>query len=317
MQSKQSLGLILFVGVLAVLVFSISGVAVYAQTVTANTPIVNLEVPIGETVQVSGLAQYVQIFYRFTVVAVAIIAATMIMYAGISWLTAAGGTQKIGEAKERIIAAISGLVLAMLSYAILNTINPGLTSLMTPEIILSETPAYIAPAINRASGEGIGAVIVLEAQARAESDDLQHDCCWGWVRAVYNEAGAKAGSTVYKKASLSDCAACHGTCTSAELTYYRSAANTSLCTDGDVPYTEIQPGDWLYYFNGNRYDTGEHSVIFLYWTDESNHEAMCASAPGAGTSGNVHSCDFDIWPITRITHPTASQSYSSTAGACG
>ena len=136
---------------LAVLVVGVSGVAVYAQTVTANTPIVNLEVPIGETVQVSGIAQYIQIFYRFTVAAVAIIAATMIMYAGISWLTAAGSSQKIGEAKERITAAISGLILAVLSYAILNTINPQLVSLQSPTIAVPEVVTSITKALSGSS----------------------------------------------------------------------------------------------------------------------------------------------------------------------
>lgn len=141
----------LLASVLAALVLSSTGVVVYAQTVTANTPIVNLEVPIGETVQVSGLAEYIQIFYRFTVAAVAIIAATMIMYAGISWLTAAGSSQKIGEAKERITAAISGLVLAMLSYAILNTINPSLISLTSPTIPVPQVATSIAQALSGTS----------------------------------------------------------------------------------------------------------------------------------------------------------------------
>lgn len=154
MKAKRTFGLVIIVASLAAFAMSVSAVAVYAQTVTANTPIVNLEVPIGSTVQVSGLAEYIQIFYRFTVAAVAIIAATMIMYAGISWLTAAGSSQKIGEAKERITAAISGLVLAMLSYAILNTINPQLVSLQTPTIVVPQVAASIAQALGTSSAAG-------------------------------------------------------------------------------------------------------------------------------------------------------------------
>lgn len=107
-------------------------------TTYADNPIVQLEVPIGETVQVSGIAEYVQVFYRFAVAAVAIIAAVLMMYAGITWLTAAGNSTKIGEAKERIWAALSGLILAMLSYAILQTLNPALVNPTNPQI---EIPA--------------------------------------------------------------------------------------------------------------------------------------------------------------------------------
>lgn len=105
---------------------------------------VTLEVPIGATVNITGgLAQYIQIFYRFAVSAVSIIAASMIMYAGVSWLTAAGNTQRIGEAKERIIAAISGLILTMMSFVLLNTINPQLVELQNPTIQITTVPEAV------------------------------------------------------------------------------------------------------------------------------------------------------------------------------
>lgn len=158
-------------GVFGVLVFGwlmTTAVAVYAATtvttdtttttegsvITANIPQVTLEVPIGTTGQVSGIAEYVQIFYRFAVSAVAIIAATMIMYAGISWLTAAGNSQRIGEAKERIIAAISGLIIAMLSFVILNTINPELTTLQNPTIQVSAVPTSLLDALTSTGSSG-------------------------------------------------------------------------------------------------------------------------------------------------------------------
>lgn len=132
-QSKKKwmgvgIGLFLVVGI-----FGMYGLA-GAETTNANIPLVTLEVPIGTTKQVHGIAEYVSIFYRFAVSAVAIIAAAMIMYAGISWLTAAGNSQRIGEAKERIIAAISGLIVTLLSFVILNTINPKLVQLQNPGI---------------------------------------------------------------------------------------------------------------------------------------------------------------------------------------
>lgn len=303
-----------------------------AQTTSADIPLVRLEVPIGSVVEVDGIAEYVSVFYRFAVSAMAIIAATMIMYAGISWLTAAGNSTKTGEAKERIIAAISGLILTMMSFVILNTINPQLVELQNPEVSISIIPDSISSLFDGSSsssvpivsaGSGLGATIVQKAQEYAASDNLQHDCCWGWTSAIYDLSGAKTSINAYRKANMNNCAACNwdnasGFCKSGGVpSQYNTAANTSRCTDGDVPYAELQPGDWIYMFNGNRYETGEHSLIFLYWTNEANHEAMCASAPGSGTTASVHACSFAVTPVTRIMHPSPTSTRKSNPGKCG
>lgn len=137
----------------SLLLCSVIGVAaVYAET--AATPTVTLEVPIGEVAQVVGLSQYVQVFYKFAVSAVAVIAGVMIMYSGVMWLSAAGSSQRIGEAKERIIAAISGLILATVSYVLLNTINPALVRLTEPTIIAVEVPASVSQAASSAAATG-------------------------------------------------------------------------------------------------------------------------------------------------------------------
>jgi hypothetical protein len=56
----------------------------------------------------------------------------MVMYAGIQWITAAGNSSKIENAKSTMNGAFIGLVLALSSYVILNTINPELVTLRVP-----------------------------------------------------------------------------------------------------------------------------------------------------------------------------------------
>lgn len=51
---------------------------------------------------------------------VSLIALIMVLYGGISWLTSAGNEEKISKAKKVLTAAIIGLVVIMLSWAILN-----------------------------------------------------------------------------------------------------------------------------------------------------------------------------------------------------
>lgn len=53
----------------------------------------------------------------------------MIMVGGFQWMLSAGNQSRIGNAKSTIASATGGLVLALLSYTILNTINPRITSL--------------------------------------------------------------------------------------------------------------------------------------------------------------------------------------------
>lgn len=57
--------------------------------------------------------------------------------AGFQYLTSAGNTTKMSDAKQKITSAITGLVLLLSSFLILSTINPELTTLEIPEISLS------------------------------------------------------------------------------------------------------------------------------------------------------------------------------------
>ncbi|MFH1170964.1 MAG: pilin [bacterium] len=49
-----------------------------------------------------------------------IIAVIMILYAGFQWMTAGGNEDKVGSAKKIISAAIVGLIIILLSWAIVN-----------------------------------------------------------------------------------------------------------------------------------------------------------------------------------------------------
>ncbi len=95
---------------------------------------VTLNVPIGEVTKVANFSEYVKLWYNFVLGTVGIVAAVMIMWGGFKWLTSRGESEAIKDAKERIIGAITGLVLAFLSYTILFLINPNLVYLSMPEL---------------------------------------------------------------------------------------------------------------------------------------------------------------------------------------
>jgi|GEM_PF-3373057 len=81
------------------------------------------------TVDSTLLARYIKAWYKFGVGIAGILAVLMIAYGGVVWLFSGGASEKIGHAKELITGAVIGLVLALGSYLILNTVNPNLVSL--------------------------------------------------------------------------------------------------------------------------------------------------------------------------------------------
>jgi len=91
---------------------------------------ISLEVGIGAQSQVQEpyLGVYLVAVYQFIVGAIGIVAAVMIMFNGMRWVTAAGNSENISTAKGGISSAIVGLLIALLSYVLLNAINPALVS---------------------------------------------------------------------------------------------------------------------------------------------------------------------------------------------
>ncbi len=79
----------------------------------------------------SAIGEYIKAIYNYAIGIVGILAALVIMLGGVIWLTAGGNTGRIDNAKSWITAGLTGLVIALSSYAILYTINPDLVDLQT------------------------------------------------------------------------------------------------------------------------------------------------------------------------------------------
>jgi hypothetical protein len=75
------------------------------------------------------LARYLQDFYTYGQGTVGIIAVIILMVGGIIWLTSAGDSGRVGQAKKMIAGAITGIIILFGSWIILNTINPDLVNL--------------------------------------------------------------------------------------------------------------------------------------------------------------------------------------------
>lgn len=81
----------------------------------------NLDKPFGEQKDIVSLTQTI---FEFGIAACVLAAAIYIAWGALHYFYAAGDAKQAGEAKEIISRAITGLVLALISWIILNTIHP-------------------------------------------------------------------------------------------------------------------------------------------------------------------------------------------------
>ena len=100
---------------------------------TPNVTIGKFTAGVAQDFTNSTFADYVNVWYNFIVGIVGIIATVMIMWGGMKWLTSRGNSGTINEAKETIFSGIIGLVLVMLSYTILQYVNPRLLTMTMPD----------------------------------------------------------------------------------------------------------------------------------------------------------------------------------------
>lgn len=117
------------------------------EEVFASSPEYLLEVPLGTTTSITGFNEYIKIIYRFGIGLIALIALFLIVFNGVNWILAGGNDQRIGEAKKGIIGAVIGLIIALSSFLILNTINPKLVSLDEMQVPLIQLQEVLSGTI--------------------------------------------------------------------------------------------------------------------------------------------------------------------------
>jgi|GEM_PF-2145996 len=83
---------------------------------------------------VCDLKDYIMGVYKLLIGVGALFAVVMMIIAGYQWIFSGGSSDKIGAAKNKIFSASIGLILALVSYVVLNSISPRLVSMTLPEI---------------------------------------------------------------------------------------------------------------------------------------------------------------------------------------
>lgn len=91
-----------------------------------TSPTINADKTI---VSVNFLAEYINAVYGWLLGAAALVAVVMMMIGGLQYVMARGKSKYIEAAKTRITNAITGMVLLLATYSIMNLVDPRLTSL--------------------------------------------------------------------------------------------------------------------------------------------------------------------------------------------
>jgi len=94
------------------------------------------EIAFGGKSTFSNIGDFIKSNYNLAVSVAGILAVLMIIVAGVQWVTSGGNSEMISSAKKRIGGALVGLLIAYLSYTILNTVNPALVNLRLPQNFL-------------------------------------------------------------------------------------------------------------------------------------------------------------------------------------
>ena len=99
-----------------------------AQETGLTRPALQVNIPTVSFGSEKGLwiGEYISGIYKYAIGIVGILAAIVLMWGGLMWLTAGGNTGQVSEAKEWIKASLTGLLIALSSYLILYTVNPDL-----------------------------------------------------------------------------------------------------------------------------------------------------------------------------------------------
>lgn len=109
--------------------------AVLPQCPTEVTSVfpIQLGVKIGGVGEVNGLAEYINLAYRYLVTVVLTVAIIMVVWGGFKYLLGAS-MSSIQSGKETIKDALIGMMLVLGAYMILSTVNPATTVLKLPSI---------------------------------------------------------------------------------------------------------------------------------------------------------------------------------------
>lgn len=104
---------------------------IWPNLILAQSPLTNLTNATPDILEKGTLYQVVGQVIQVLLGLVGVLFLVLIIYGGVSWMTAGGDSGKVQKAKDTIIKATLGLVIIMTSYAIVYTLIKQLSGELT------------------------------------------------------------------------------------------------------------------------------------------------------------------------------------------
>lgn len=140
---------------------------------------------------------------------------------------------------------------------------------------VSELEKILDQAEERATPEG--KEILMTARSMIKDGEIVLGSCWDYINALYDRAG-----------------------------YPSKKRSTTFKGKFQGPYLEdqtlIEPGDWLYFVN-HSYNDGEHSGVFVEWTDYNLQEALIMSYAGGNRKNPARYKTYILTNVYNIIRP--------------
>jgi len=150
----------------------------------------------------------IKLIYEWVIRIGIALAFLMVMYGGVKWMMAGGSSERVGDAKSQIGAAIIGIVLLLTSFIILQTINPRLISLELPQLpeierIRLEKRIQALEECEKLTG-GNGCCVIGEYEGGNDCTLVTEAACCGW-RGQYLGEGQCPSNSGCMTGPISEC----------------------------------------------------------------------------------------------------------------
>lgn len=133
---------------------------------------VDTNITFGSRKSFTGIVDFIQFIYQYSVVVIGVLAVAVMIFAGFGWMISGGSPDKITESKKRIGGAVMGLLIALLSYTILNLVNPYLVNLRAPQVWLINPMALTTPFCKDIKGSEVKFAMAYSQKGAKMSDEV-------------------------------------------------------------------------------------------------------------------------------------------------
>lgn len=174
------------------------------------------------------IGEYIKGIYQYGLSIAGILAAIILMAAGLLWLVSGGDAGKIGQAKEMIFGSLTGVIILASAYLILDKVNPNLINMPNIGIGVIADGEPISNEGNPTESNDCNNCVILDSSIpHKNGDELNSDLNNKLVAAMKNSGNLKWRVTEAYPPSSRHNSKCHynGMCVDVALTSDKSCPN--------------------------------------------------------------------------------------------